>query len=82
MNIYAIATETLYKKLPTITSLFYLKKDKIISNNIEKSSVQEFKRSIEDKVKLILEEEFTATPSFEACRSCDYQNICDNRKIK
>jgi ATP-dependent DNA helicase UvrD/PcrA len=82
MNIYAIATEMLYQKPPKKTSLFYLKKNKIISNNIEPSPLEEFRRTMENKVNLILQEEFNATPSFEACRSCDYQNICDKKKIR
>ena len=82
MNIYAIATETLYQKLPKKTSLFYLKKNKIVSNNIELSPLEEFKRTMEVKVNLILQEEFNATPTFEVCRSCDYQSICDYKKIR
>ena len=82
MNIYALATEKLYEKLPKNTSLFYLKKGKTIINNIDASYVQKVKKVIEKQVHSILREEFEATPSYEVCRKCDYQTICDSKKIR
>ncbi|HET7241806.1 MAG TPA: PD-(D/E)XK nuclease family protein, partial [Nitrososphaeraceae archaeon] len=82
MNVYAIATEKLYGKLPRYTSLFYLKKDKIVTNKIEVPQLAKIKKILEEKVHSILEEDFKPTPSFEACRKCDYQMICDSRKMQ
>ena len=54
MNIYALATEKLYEKLPRTTSLFYLKKDKTITNKVESAYVLNVKKMLEEKVNLIL----------------------------
>ncbi|MGC2427250.1 MAG: ATP-dependent DNA helicase [Nitrososphaeraceae archaeon] len=82
MNVYALATEKLYGVLPKNTFLFYLKKNKIVVNKVESSHVGNIRKSLEDMVNSILREEFEATPSFEACRNCDYQTICDSKKIR
>jgi CRISPR/Cas system-associated exonuclease Cas4 (RecB family) len=82
MNVYALAIEKLYGKLPKSTSLFYLKTDKIIVNPIDSVQVKEVKSIIEKIVKSILDEEFKATPSLKTCRTCDYHIICDDKKVK
>ncbi len=82
MNVYALATEKLYGILPKNTFLFYLKKNKTVMNKVESSHVEKVKKSMESMVNSILREEFNATPSFEVCRNCDYQTICDSKKIR
>jgi DNA helicase-2/ATP-dependent DNA helicase PcrA len=82
MNIYALGTEKLYGKLPKKTSLFYLKHDKIVHNEIESSQVEKVKGTIEEKVKAILNEEFEATPSFQVCRNCEFWDICDQKETE
>ncbi len=81
MNVYALATEKLYGKLPKQTSLFYLKKDKIIINKIESTQLDKVKKIIEEKVHSIIQEDFHPTPTVQVCRRCDYQAICDFRKV-
>ena len=82
MNIYALGTEKLYGKLPRKTSLFYLKHDKIVPNEIEKEQVEKVKGSIEENVKSILNEEFEATPSYQVCRNCEFWDICDKKETE
>jgi DNA helicase-2/ATP-dependent DNA helicase PcrA len=81
MNVYAMAAKKLYGKLPRKASLFYLKKDKIISNNIDLQQVNSVQKILEDKVNSILAEDFRPIPSYDTCRRCDYLNICDSRKV-
>jgi CRISPR/Cas system-associated exonuclease Cas4 (RecB family) len=81
MNVYALATEKLYGKLPKNTTLFYLKKDKTIVNKIEPSQLENVKKGIEEQVDLILQEDFHPTPTFQSCRRCDFRTICDSRKV-
>lgn len=80
MNIYALGVENQYKELPINTSLFYLKDDKIIPNEIDESQVRAVKEEIGNAVKAILNEEFEATPSYQTCRNCEYQSICDKKE--
>jgi DNA helicase-2/ATP-dependent DNA helicase PcrA len=81
MNIYALAVEKIYGKLPKSTSLFYLKKDKIITNTIDPIHLREMTISMQNMVSSILKEEFKATPSHKTCRGCDYQIICNDKKV-
>jgi len=82
MNLYALGVEKLYGKLPTKASLFYLKEDKIIPYDVEKTQVNLVKDSIEDNVKAILNEEFDATPSYQVCNWCSFNNICDEKDME
>jgi len=80
MNLYALGTEKLYGKFPKTTSLFYLKKDKMVVNNIDEDKVNEVKESIENTVKNILDEKFPANPSYSNCKFCDFWDICDEKE--
>jgi len=82
MNLYALGTEKLYGKLPKTTSLFYLKKDKMVVNDIDSEKVNEVKNSIEDAVKSILDEKFPANPSYSNCKFCDFWDICDEKETQ
>lgn len=76
MNVYALAIEQLYKKLPEKTSLFYLKEDKVLDNEIKSNNVEKVKGKLEGMVKSILDEEFKANPEKGACFSCSFRSIC------
>lgn len=82
MNVYALAIQALYGKLPRSASLFYLRENKTIINKIESSQLEKVRKVLEEKVNSILQEDFNPTPSFQACRRCDYQTICDSKKIR
>lgn len=82
MNVYAMATEKLYGKLPEKTSLFYLEHDKRVENVIEPSMVKKVREDIENMIQDILAEEFPAEPSFKNCMYCDFVSICDARETR
>ena len=82
MNVYALGVQSLYNQLPNKTSLYYIKHEKVVENPIEKDQVESVKKTIEDTVKLILNQEFNPTPSYQACRFCDYQSICDAKELE
>jgi DNA helicase II / ATP-dependent DNA helicase PcrA len=79
MNVYALGTEKLYGKLPTKTSLFYIKHDKIVTHYIEKEKLDEFTKSLEKKIDDIFDEKFDAIPDDWKCSHCDYASICDEK---
>ena len=81
MNIYALGTEKLYGKLPTKTSLFYIKDNKIVTHFIEKETLDEFTKSLGDKIDAIFEEKFDADPEYRKCSRCDFANICDAKEV-
>ena len=53
-----------------------------VANKVDSDKVKEVKDSIENSVKSILKEEFTATPSYKACKFCDYWDICDDKETE
>jgi len=80
MNLYAMAVEEKFKKLPIQASLFYVKEDKMIKYLITgKKSVDNFKENLEKMVHQIIDEKFEANPVKGAwtCKFCPYKNICD-----
>ena len=80
MNLYALAIEKKFKKLPHEASLYYVNEDKFIRYIItNRQSVDDFKQKLECVIASILNEEFDANPLQGAwtCRWCPYKNICD-----
>ena len=77
MNVYALAVDNLYGKLPEKTSLFYLKEGKILENSINTDNLERVKSNLENITKLILNEEFEAKPEKNACYNCGFRSICD-----
>jgi DNA helicase-2/ATP-dependent DNA helicase PcrA len=82
VNIYALAVEKLYGKLPARASLFYLKEDKMVPYEISAEQVGKVRQEVEQVTADILAEKFDATPSFEACRNCPYWDLCDSKKTE
>lgn len=81
MNVYALGVQKLYGKLPKKASLFYVREDEIVPYEVSQSQVSKVKTVIEVVTNAILEERFDATPSFKACRSCPYWDICDSKEV-
>jgi len=81
LNIYAKAVEKIKGELPVKASLFYVEKDKMVEYPVTKESVNEALEPIIEMTKEILKENFTPTPSFQACKFCSYQSICDAKII-
>lgn len=82
MNIYALGVEKVYEQMPKKASLFYVKHDKIVSYDVASSQVSKVKEEIEEKVNDILAEKFDATPSFKACKNCDYHDLCEFKETE
>ncbi len=77
MNVYALAVDSLYGKLPEKTSLFYLREGKILENPIKTDNLEHVKSNLENITKSILNEEFEAKPEKNACYNCGFRSICD-----
>lgn len=77
MNLYALAIQQMYKILPEKTSLFYLKKEKMVDNLIKIDGVGAVKAKLTDITKAILSEDFEARPEKNACFNCQFRSICD-----
>ena len=80
MNLYALGLEKLYNELPERTSLYFIRNEKIVPYEVDRSKVLAIKKQLEENTKSILNEEFQATPG-DACRNCDYKDICDYKVV-
>ena len=77
MNLYALAVQKMYDKLPEKTSLFYLRENKVLDNEIVRENVNKVKDTLENVTKSILDEDFQARPVKGACFNCSFRSICD-----
>ena len=76
MNLYSLGIKEMYNELPEISSLYYVKENKVVSYHVDESQVALVKKELEENMQSILNEEFVATPG-DPCRYCDYKDICD-----
>lgn len=77
LNIYAKAVEKIKGELPAKAFLFYLEKDRMVQYPVTRKSVNEALGPITEMTENILKEDFRPTPSYQACKFCAYQSICD-----
>jgi len=80
MNIYCMAVQERYGKLPARASLYYLKDDKAIDYIPDDESIAVFKERLQGMIAAVCAEEFAARPSFMGCRNCDYGDLCEARE--
>jgi DNA helicase-2/ATP-dependent DNA helicase PcrA len=80
MNIYCMAVQDLYKKLPARASLYYLKDDQMVDYIPDDAGILAFQEKLSAMIAAVCAEEFIATPSFMGCRHCDYTDLCDTTR--
>jgi DNA helicase II / ATP-dependent DNA helicase PcrA len=82
MNLYSLAIEKLYDKLPQSANLLYLRKEKKVSYDAEQESVAKSREEMTSLIDGIMNEKFGPTPGYNTCRFCDYQSICEAKDIE
>ena len=82
MNLYSLAIEKMYGKLPQSANLLYLRKEKTLSYDAEQNSVAKSKDEMVSLIDEILNESFGPRPDYNTCRFCDYQSICEAKEIE
>ena len=79
LNLYALATESIYGELPSKTTQLFVRKGKEISNEINARVLAEEKETMLGMARAILDGQFIANPSYMGCQWCSYVQICDDR---
>jgi DNA helicase II / ATP-dependent DNA helicase PcrA len=82
MNLYSLAIEKLYGKLPQSANLLYLQKEKKLSYDAEQDAVAKSKEEMISLIEGILKEMFDPKPDYNTCKFCDYQSICDAKELE
>jgi DNA helicase-2/ATP-dependent DNA helicase PcrA len=77
MNIYCMAVQEKYGRLPARASLYYLKEDKMIDYVPDDESIAAFSERAEGMIAAICAEEFPPKVSYMGCRNCDYVDLCE-----
>lgn len=80
MNLYSLAIQKLYGKLPLSSNLLYLRKEKRVSYEVTESSVAKSRDDITMLMDGILNGRFNPTPDYNTCRFCDYWSICEAKE--
>ena len=77
MNVYCMAVQAMYGKVPVRASLYYLKDDKTIDYIPDDESIAAFKERVSGMISAVCSEEFPARPSYIGCQRCDYRDLCE-----
>jgi DNA helicase-2/ATP-dependent DNA helicase PcrA len=77
MNIYCMAVQAMYGKVPVRASLYYLKDDKTMDYIPNEESIAAFKERVSGMISSVCSEEFPARPSYMGCGRCDYRDLCE-----
>jgi DNA helicase-2/ATP-dependent DNA helicase PcrA len=78
MNVYCMAVQEMYGKIPIRASLYYLKDDKDIDYIPDEESIAAFKERLQGMIAAVCAEEFPAKVSYMGCRNCDYTDLCED----
>jgi DNA helicase-2/ATP-dependent DNA helicase PcrA len=80
MNIYCMAVQSMYGKLPARASLYYIREDKMVDYIPDEASIAAFRERVAGMISAVCSEEFVARPSYTGCRNCDYRDLCESRE--
>jgi DNA helicase-2/ATP-dependent DNA helicase PcrA len=82
MNVYALAVLDKFDSLPKRASLYYVKHDKMVDYVTTQELVEEQKTRLSEMINNVVLERFPRVPSYQTCRSCSYEDLCDEKEIK
>ena len=77
MNLYSIAVQEIYGKLPVRASLYYLADNRMIDYIPDEESIAAFRERVQGMIASVCAEEFVARPSYMGCQRCDYVDLCE-----
>ena len=80
LNIYCMAIQEKFGKLPTRASFFYVEEpegDQWYHYDVTASHVAEVKQTLEEHIEAISTNNYDADPGFK-CKWCDYKDICED----
>jgi hypothetical protein len=77
MNLYSIAVQEIYGKLPVRASLYHLADNRMIDYIPDPEGIAAFKERVQGMIAAVCAEEFTARPSYIGCQRCDFVDLCE-----
>ncbi len=76
LKIYALAWKEMFGRLPEEVQLRYLESGLIGSHRPTEQDLADAEEAIEEAAAGIRAREFTATPGYQVCRYCAYEQVC------
>ncbi|MGA9139092.1 MAG: UvrD-helicase domain-containing protein [Methanocella sp.] len=80
MNVYALAVLKKYGKLPVRASLYYIKSNETVDYMPDNTCIDVQRERLEEMIRAVLDEKFEPTLSYNGCRFCDYEGICEAKE--
>ena len=80
MNVYALAVLEKFGALPKRVSLYYVKHDKMVDYLPTQDNVEQQQARLSEMIDNVVLEQFPALPSYQTCRSCSYQPLCEEKE--
>jgi DNA helicase-2/ATP-dependent DNA helicase PcrA len=82
MNVYSLAILEKFGALPRKTSLLYVKHKKMVDYFPDNEQLEKQKMRLKSMIDAVLLERFPGNPTYQTCRFCDYEVLCDEKEIK
>ncbi|NYT06496.1 MAG: Dna2/Cas4 domain-containing protein, partial [Methanomicrobiales archaeon] len=80
LNLYCLAVLERYGELPRRASFLFLRENKLVDYFPDEESTGLFREKLSAMIGAICAGEFPASPSYTACRFCDYRALCDEQE--
>jgi DNA helicase-2/ATP-dependent DNA helicase PcrA len=80
MNVYTLAVLDKFGALPQRASLYYVKHDKMVDYLPTPDHVEQQQARLSGMIDNVVLERFPGVPSFQTCRSCSYQLLCEEKE--
>ncbi len=81
MNVYCLAILDKFGALPLRASLFYVKHEKMVDYVPDSEQLEKQKMRLIDIIDQVLLERFPGNPSYQTCRFCDYEPLCEEKEM-
>jgi DNA helicase-2/ATP-dependent DNA helicase PcrA len=80
LNLYSLAIQEMFGKLPKRASFYYIRDNKIVDYYPTEETVGAFAETAKIIISAVCAERFDPTPSYQTCRFCDYADLCVMRE--
>ena len=82
MNVYGLAVRDRFRKLPQRATFFYVNHGKTVDIFPEQEQIHRQKAALSAMINAVLDECFPELPNYQTCRSCSYQDLCEQKETK
>ena len=82
MNVYCLAVQNKFGKIPVRCSLLYLKKKRMVDYEPDIQNLEKQKARLEGIIQQVISESFEPSPSYEACLFCGYGELCETKEVE